>query len=71
VFHLVEAGSGGCVAVRCMSLNAAMLHLCCCRCSFEAGAAPVFHLVEAGSGGWLVGRGSRKTTLQVGHERCS
>jgi hypothetical protein len=26
----------------------------------------VFHLVEAGSGGWLVGRGSRKTTLQVG-----
>jgi hypothetical protein len=35
------------------------------RCSFEAGAAPVFHLVEAGSGGWLVGRGSRKITLQV------
>ncbi|KAF6255933.1 hypothetical protein COO60DRAFT_1531877 [Scenedesmus sp. NREL 46B-D3] len=42
-----------------------------CRCSFEAGAAPVFHLVEAGSGGWLVGRGSRKITLQAASvEEC-
>ncbi|WIA39345.1 hypothetical protein OEZ86_005457 [Tetradesmus obliquus] len=42
-----------------------------CRCSFEAGAAPVFHLVEAGSGGWLVGRGSRKITLQASSvEEC-
>ncbi len=42
------------------------------RCSFEAGAAPVFHLLEAGSGGWgLVGRGSRKVTLQAASvEEC-
>lgn len=42
------------------------------RSSFEAGAAPAFHLVEAGSGGWgLVGRGSRKITLQAASvEEC-
>eukprot|EP00879_Flechtneria_rotunda_P026042 GHRR01027718.1.p1 GENE.GHRR01027718.1~~GHRR01027718.1.p1 ORF type:complete len:207 (+),score=78.50 GHRR01027718.1:616-1236(+) len=42
-----------------------------CRCSFEAGQAPMFHLVETGSGGWLVGRNSRKVTLQASSvEEC-